>query len=512
MSGARISQPSVTYTNVPAQVLIGPNPQKVLMVGMMADDGDATEKTLIHIDSTDDYINFFKNSSLTEMITAFKQTNPLTHLDVIGVKPDSTGSSATGKITLAGSGKKDGKLTVFVGNKNNSASVTTTDAEGRADVASRLTEAINKANLPITAAVTSETIDLTYRYKGVEGNVIGVKIVNDASGITPTLTPLAGGTDSLSLSDVFDVVKGERYQTVIWPFSDKMDTVKGFLEPRWNVTNNVLDGVSITVVQESASDAVDRLGRLDQKTSVVFVNGIINSGLQNTGCIFETPENIAAMIGAFRSLRYTEDALLTQYLTTSAGKDQFGGPALGALPYFNTLFPYLDPVPVGQGFIDTQIEELASVGGSVLGNNKAGTNVILGEVHTTYKNDPAGNPDPTYHYLNAVDVQSIAREYFYLNTAKRFAQTRLTEGGIFDGRDMANEGVIRSFLIGLYKQLAGPDYVIVQAGADQVEFFDDNLIVELDLVKGKISIQMKCCFVVQARTFVGTIEFAFSIN
>ena len=77
---------------------------------------------------------------------------------------------------------------------------------------------------------------------------------------------------------------------------------------------------------------------------------------------------------------------------------------------------------------------------------------------------------------------------------------------------MANEGVIRSFLIGCYKTLSGPDYVITQAGAEFVEYFDDNLNIKLDLVEGKITIFMKCCFVTQARTFIGTIEFAFNID
>lgn len=514
MSGARISQPEVTFTNVAAQIPITNAPQKVLMVGTKNSLGTAKEKTLIHIDSTDTYKTLFGNSQLTDMIDVFKKTNILSHLDVIALDP-LTSAAATQTVVVTGTATGSGSFTLYYGNMDKRINVAVANQDNAETIAENIKDAINKNTaLPVTATHTSATVTTTYRYHGKEGNDCSVMIEGSAPGISIKLTKFTNGAGDYLLDDTFfDVVHDARYQTVVWPLPDSLDVVKDFLEPRWNVKNNVLDGVSITCKQCAHSTALDALKDKNEKTSVYFFNQLYpTSDYRKGGVMFAMPAEIAASVGAFRSLRYTADSLLTPYLTTSAGLDQFGGPALGALPYFNTLYPFLPTLDTGTGFTEQEVEQLAELGGSVLGNNRTQTDIIAGEFHTTYKTDPAGNQDLTYKYLNNVDVQSIAREYFYLNTKKRFAQSRLTTGGVFVGRDMANEGIIRSFLIGLYKTLSGPDYVITQAGAEFVDYFDENLNITLDMTRGKITIFMKVCFVTQARIFNGTIEFAFSIT
>ena len=129
---------------------------------------------------------------------------------------------------------------------------------------------------------------------------------------------------------------------------------------------------------------------------------------------------------------------------------------------------------------------------------------------TTFKTDSGGNPDPTFQFLNYVDTSSNIREYFVNNYRSRFAQTRLTEGAVSRGRDMANSTVIRAFTERLYQDLAGADFVLVQDGEDAFVFFKDNLVITLDLSLGKVTITMLTPIVTQLRVIVATIKIAFS--
>ena len=61
-----------------------------------------------------------------------------------------------------------------------------------------------------------------------------------------------------------------------------------------------------------------------------------------------------------------------------------------------------------------------------------------------------------------MDTASIVREFFFVNLKSRYAQTRLTDGDLVAGRDMANEASIRTFCNKLYDNLA--DEVLLQKG------------------------------------------------
>ena len=135
----------------------------------------------------------------------------------------------------------------------------------------------------------------------------------------------------------------------------------------------------------------------------------------------------------------------------------------------------------------------------------------MGEIVTTYKTDSAGNPDVSFTFANFVDTSSNAREYFANNLKSRFAQSRLTEGDVQRGRDMANAVVIGAFLDGLYQDLSGPDFVLVQAGEDALQFFKDNRTITLNLAQGRATITMKVPIVTQLREIIATMQIAFSI-
>lgn len=515
MSGAAISQPDVTFSNVPAQQKISTGEQRALIVGLMASAGTATAGALVaNIGNDNSEKNLFGHSHLAGMIANFKKINRNTRVDAIGVAEPSGGSASTGTITIAGTATANGEVTFYIGNKDVPINVTFLKDDDATAMATKVKDAITAkaSDLSVTASAAAGVVTLTANQKGEQGDFIGLAFEGGAAGATVTISAMTGGAGTPDLTGVFDVIDGVRYQTIVWPWASDTDEVTDLLEARWNVKNNVLDGVAITCNQGTHASQLSELANFNFKSLVFLCNGALNLANHKGGMILESPENIAAQFGGMRALRYTDGTVLTPYLTTTAGLDQYGGPGIAALPYFNTLMPYLPTLPSGTGYSSEEVEQLLAAGGSCLGNNIAGTNVICGEIVTTYKTDPAGNKDDSYKFLNYVDESSIAREYFWRNIRKRFAQSRLTNGAIINGRDMANAQTVRTYSLGLWGDLTGPDYTILQAGEEQKKYFKDNLFVTLDLAKGRITILAKLCYVTQAREFLGTLEMVFDIN
>ena len=519
MSGQKISLPRVTYTNVPAQVAISNAPQRVLMVGYQATTNAADGTLVENISNDNSHRNQFGNSMLTQMIDAYKEMNGETAIDVIPLAPPSGAGSAEKvyRLTVAGTATDTGEIEINPETLRTRVRVSVTKDMTAAQVAAAINTqfgiSASRSLLTSTVDGTDDTlVNLTAATAGAFTDKIGIKLSVDVPGITVTLSSPASGTGTTDLTGVLDVIGSQRYQTIVWPFPDDTDEVVNLLTTRWNVSNDVLDGVVFSCDQDTLANHLTYLATTNDLVYTYLANGLVDETNRKGGDILSNPWVISSTVCAIRALRLTEDALLTLFLTTIAAKDQFGGPALASLPYFNTLLPFMKPMEKSIGFTDTEVLQLNEAGGMVIGNNQSQTNVIIGEAITTYKTDPAGNPDPTYHFLNSVDQASVAREYFYNNTKKRFAQSRLTNGAVKNGRDMANVQVIRSFLIGLYADLASDDYVIVQDGPDYVQFFKDNLNVELDLVEGKVTVSAKLCYMSQARQWIGTLEYSFDIE
>jgi hypothetical protein len=74
---------------------------------------------------------------------------------------------------------------------------------------------------------------------------------------------------------------------------------------------------------------------------------------------------------------------------------------------------------------------------------------------------------------------------------------------------MANATVVRAFTEQLYGTLAGPNFVLVQDGEDALVYFKNNLVINLDLSLGKVTIQMLVPIVTQLRQIIATIKIAF---
>lgn len=510
-----VSQPDVTVNVIPAALNVGNKPQRVLFVGQMTT-GTATPGALTSDiqNANDEDTLFGANSLLAMQIRAYKKINKVTQVDAIALDDNGSGVSATGSIVISGTATATGTMDIIVGNSiNHKYEITVAVGDTATVVGGKIEAAINAdTKAQVTASNSTGTVTLTVDNAGEEGNNFTVKsILNDATGISQTVTGFSGGAANPSLTGLFDPIENIRYQTYGWPSTYDVDVLTTETEARFNVTNNVLDGVGIVCKQDTFANFKTFVEGENNKTLVPFLNSLVAETEYKGGAIKAHPSEIMAQIVAIRSLRLTEDANISQYvISTNGARDSFGGTALASFPYFNTPFPNLPTIEAGFGLTREEIEQLHDEGGSILGNNIAGTDLIMGEVVTTYKTDVAGNEDPSFKYLNYVDTSVNAREYFFNNLRRRFAQSRLTGGDLVPRRSMANKQSIETYLDSLYNDLAGPDYVLTQAGEEALQFFRSNRDVTLDLAEGKVIINMQIPLVVQLRTIVATMQIAFS--
>ncbi len=520
-----VSQPNVTFSIEGASALVANSEQKVLMVGQKLAAGTAVSGELIvnHPDDNSEDALFGASSILTNMVKAFKTVNSVTRLDIIPLD-DAAGTAATGTITIGGTAADGtGSYTVVIGSRNlYTVVVSVADTDTPTDVATNLVAAINDTvafpNMPVTASNVAGVVTLTADNSGGIGNSYGLSISGEVTDLTTALTVMSSGATNPTTTGVFDVVDGERYQTVVWDVNlgttdaIAIDTLTDFLDPRFNVTNDVLDGVGLVTKTDTAANLITLGGTLNSQSLVIMGNKTVNDTLYKAPAMFEIDAIQTAAVAATRALRLTDGANISSLLSGAQGLDVTGGPALSSRPYFNTPFPDFSIIDIGKGFSSGDMEDLLTAGITVVGNNRVRNTVILNETVTTYKTDSAGNPDISFKFLNYVDTSVSIREFFWNNFKAEYAQIRLTLGDLVEGRPMANEGSILSFSNRLFALLSGPDFALTQLGEEALVAFKEGTTISINLACGIVTMVFNSVpIVTQLREVTATMKISFSV-
>lgn len=509
------SNPNVSVNIVSALTQVANQPQKVLFIGQMLS-GTATSGELqenIQNDNSWDAL-FGADSQLAAMIRSARLLNKVTQFDAIGLADNGSGVDATGTITVVGDATEAGVLQVVVGSEqNHKVDVAVATADDETAVADAIVIAVNLSpNVPVLASNVAGVVTLTALNAGTYGNTLGIEVIGSVAGISGTaVVAMASGATDPVLTSVFDVVGDNRYQGVVWPYADDTAVLRTFLDDRFNVDNDVLDGVGFTSKTDTFANLNSTYGALNSQSLVVDGDKQITETNYKGPAVLEIPAVKAAMVASLRGLRLTDGASIADIVTSrTGGLDSFGGPALASKPYFNTPLRLIPVIRKSRGWTLTEIDSLNVSGVSTIGNNKAGNQVIFGEQVTTYKTDASGNPDVSLKFLNFVDTASNAREFFVNQYRSIYAQSRLTEGDLVPGRDMANQAAIEATTISLYSTLSGAEFVLTQAGENARNFFINNLTVSLDLSTGTVTIDMATPLVTQLRNLFATMRIVFS--
>jgi len=515
-----LRNPIVTSTLSAAFQKAGFNAQKILVIGQKVAGGSAVSgalnENILNDNSWDTLAG--ATSQGAAAVRAIKRLNGVSQVDAIFLD-DAAGTAAAGIFTITGTTTVAGSLTFNVGSSINASYIIgVADTDTPTLIGDALEAAINAdVNSLVTAANVAGVVTLTANNDGTIGNTIGLSLEGSVGNIAVAITAMTGGATDPTLTGVFDVVGNTRYQTIVWPY-DVLTELKAFLDPRFNVDNNILDGVGIYSKTDTFANLKTLLESENSESLSIIADKLEDEADYKGPAVLELPMLKAAQFAAIRALRLTEDANIANFVIARTPGDTIGGQKIAAKPYFNTPFPNLPLVKTGLGFLDdTEINQLQTAGGWVIGNNRAGNETIAGQVVTTYTNDSAGNPDNTFAFLNYVDCSSAVREYISNNVRAKYAQYRLTGGALVGDGDIANEESIKSFIVELNNDL-GEDFQITQVGVgsidgEKVDFdkaFKDGLTVSIDLSEGKTTIAMTAYIVVQARIFLIPIQIAFS--
>lgn len=494
---SNILQPVVNVVKNPAQSEVGFADERILIIGNLLAGGSATSGDLQQNILTENQANalFGENSIAATMFRVAREVNPTTQIDMIGLADNGAAVDATGSVAFTGTATASGTITVRVGDyKDNKYDIVVASGDTATVVGDKLEAAITAdTKALVTGANTTGTVSFTAVNGGTEGNEYPITIEGSVAGITQVITAMTGGAGDPDTTDVLDVIGEQRYQTIITPNYARSDVVS-VLEDRWNVQNAIQDGVLVNFKSDTFANALSTVQALD--TQVLYLGFNKSLALKSPSFV------VAAYIGAVRALRLTEGADLSDVVDGSTGlSDVIGGVNLASLPYFNTPLDSdrFAPMAVNTNFTAIEVGQLNDNGGSVLVNNTSNTQVLMAAAVTPYKTNANGVENDTWQFLNAVDTTSKVAEYFFNGLKSRFAQHRLTDGNLRQGRKTTNAVQIKAYTVSLYKDMVELDLV---RDAEALDFFIANLNVEIiNLRTGEIRITAAVPIVTQARTF-----------
>lgn len=516
-----IRNPRVTLNLVQRDQIVSIEDQRVLIVGQKLAAGSAAAGLVVDIPRTSAEINalFGARSHLALTCRAFRKVNPYTKLDVISLA-EASGTAATAKVVFAGTATEAKTIYIdAVSSRNHSYRIDVQSGDALATIAGKLNTAVAAdASAPFTAALTTtttanDTVTFTASGKGTYANGWLIRM-HDAynrpasvAGVTMTLTGWAGGATDPTLTGILDSVDSIRYQTVVWPSTWTTTLSKDWINARFNVDNDIKDGVVVQWVHDSFANVKSAATAMNSPSWLMLTNETMNETHWKGAHLPEAPDVLAAIFAGIRSRRFEEGISISDLVVINEGRDQFGGRHIAALPYFNTPFVDVEQPYPGSGYIYAEQLELEAAGVSVVGANHRNNSVISSVMVTTYVNDAAGNPDDTWHYLNWRDTHSVIREFFVNNLREDFAQHRLTTGVAVPNMAIADEPSIRAALLGYYNILSG-DAVTV-AGRESRKYFEDNLSVMLKPSLRRVELYADCPMVSQFGNAIGTIKFHF---
>lgn len=510
-----ISFPETTVAISGASVQVANEPQKILVVSQKTPAGTATSGDLNENIQADANGLAGITSMGAAVVRAIRAVNSDTRVDAIFVDDNGAGTDATGSYTVGGTATENGELTIIVGSERNfklTAAVVSGDTA--TDVGDTIEAAITAAaanGIPVTANNVAGVVTLTAENAGQEGNFIPLEVRGSVAGITVAVAAMSGGASDPVLTGVLDPVSEVRYQTIVWSWSQSLTELKTFVDDRFNVTDDVLDGLGYSHTVGTLSSVLSDVGSHNSFMTLECFKNETGGSLEGSALV-EIPYVSTALAAALRALRLTEGAAIADLLSGDVGFDATGGPALASRPLANTPVFELLPIQTGRGWTKNEVKQIRDAGGSTLSNNRAANAIVLGEQVTTRTTDNAGNPDDSFKFVNYFDTSVNIREFYDSNLRSRFSQSRLTDGSPVAGRPMANKQTIEAACIEFYSILAGPDFALTRSGEAARKFFIQNLLVTVDLQTGDVAISMEAPIVTQLRKFSAGIKIAFNIN
>jgi phage tail sheath gpL-like len=257
---------------------------KALMVGQKLAAGTFTADTIVKVSNIDQVITGAgRGSMLHRQALAWFASNKSTEL-WLGVLADNAGGvAATGTIVVGGSATAAGSIALYLGGERITVGVNSGDASTA--IATAIGAAINaNLDIPVTATVSTSTVTILFRHKGLAGNTYDVRANfrdGDATpaGVTLTITALGAvvaGTLNPVMTNLIAAMADMWFQIWTHPYTDatSLTAIEGELATRFGPMRQQ-QGLAIT----SASGTFSALtslgaGRNSPHSVIVSQTGI----------------------------------------------------------------------------------------------------------------------------------------------------------------------------------------------------------------------------------------------
>ena len=493
----QLQAPIINWQVMKGDSKAGFGEQRVLIIAQGS--GDNTPKTLIEDIQKNEVESLCGAGSMAQMAyERFRKYNLANEVDIITLQEPSDGTKAQGGLKVTGTAGENKTLEFKLGDDEFVVYVTILKDQSAQTIANNIVSAINAKDYPFTASIDGNDNSLVlidFNIKGEVGNGLVVSLKNRVVGLQFTPIQFTGGAGAYDTDGIFDGIT-KRYQTVLFDKATPFDIVEEWLQSRINVTNTVLGGIGITMLNGGYSDVKSFAESKNSESMVVIGN--VDEMKYNA-----IPLLAVAEVGAKRALRLTDGAVIGDLVLEA--QEAYGGINKSSLPYHNTPISYDEPQ--GQLIIE-QVQDLNDAGVSLFVPATIG--VVLGSMVTLYKYDKAGIADDTFKFLNAMDTSFAIQEYLYNNTKKEFGQTRATGGDLVAGVAMTNELSVKAYIVGLYEDMV--DMALVQGGAEAIKAFKKNLSVKLDVASGVYSVYAPCAIVSQFRGLNGVVAISYEFK
>ncbi|MGC6061350.1 phage tail sheath subtilisin-like domain-containing protein [Enterobacter kobei] len=199
------------------------NPQRVLVIGPMLSSGLATPLTPVSVFSDKEAEVYFGAGSLAAaMAKAAIDANSYLQLDVIGIAEaeGEAGVAAGGSLAITGPATKAGTLSVWIAGEQVAVNVAVGDTPETL-IPALVAAMSKKTGLLVHGVYDTENKLLTFAAlsKGEWGNGITLSATTTATGLTLTVTPMAGGEMDPDIQPALDAVFAAGHNIIICPFS-----------------------------------------------------------------------------------------------------------------------------------------------------------------------------------------------------------------------------------------------------------------------------------------------------
>jgi len=458
--------------------------QRTLLIGQITGSATLVANTPTRVISASDGMAAAgAGSILAGMIAAYRLNDPTGELWVLPLADNGAGAAATGSVAFTGPATAAGTLPIYVAGQNLAVGVSVGDTAST--IATNVAAAINAAGLPVTAATSTGTVNLTARNKGLAGNDIDVRMAylgtaggeSVPAGVGVTVTAMASGATNPTLTSGLTALGDQGFDFIVTSLTDStsLNAIQALLADstgRWSSTQQ-LYGHAFAASRGTAGAAASLCsGRNDQHLTIVAYN--------------DSPTPSWAWAAGFagraaNSLR-DDPALPLQYLAVAG-----------------VLAP-----PIASRFTMPVRNSTLLYSGATTWFVDANGAVTIENMVTTYVTNAQGAPDNSYLEIETMFTLMYVMRFLRGRVQTKFSRVKLAADGVrlLPNSNVVTPNVIRADIIAAYRELEEAGFVQKSAA------FAAGLIVEKDATNpNRVNVLWPGTLIDQLRQFAMLIQF-----